>query len=114
MTLYSYKIMIVFREIIFTITFILLSASAFSQRNILHTPPLKQAGRLSFVLSSVNVPFSLSSEAQKRFPMCVESKVDYPAFFCRMELKSVDRFHIWVKFHAGDYDRYMRVIGDHR
>ena len=32
----------------------------------------------------------------------------YTAFFCKMELKAVDYFGIWIKVHAGDYDAYTK------
>jgi hypothetical protein len=32
----------------------------------------------------------------------------YTAFFCKMELKSVDYFGIWIKVHAGNYEEYTR------
>jgi hypothetical protein len=68
----------------------------------------------SFVLSSVNVPFSLAAERTLHVPDVPYNKVDYPAFFCRLELRSVNRFHIRIKFHAGDYDRYMHISSDYR
>jgi hypothetical protein len=35
----------------------------------------------------------------------IEKTVCY-AFFCKMELKNRERFHIWIKIHAGQYDYY--------
>jgi hypothetical protein len=39
-------------------------------------------------------------------PLVFKSPVHYDAFFCRMEQHSADRLKVWVKIHAGDYDRY--------
>jgi hypothetical protein len=35
-----------------------------------------------------------------------DSSVHYTAFFCKMEVRNLERYHVWIKFHAGDYDRY--------
>jgi hypothetical protein len=32
----------------------------------------------------------------------------YTAFFCKMELKTIDYFGIYIKVHAGDYDAYTK------
>jgi hypothetical protein len=32
----------------------------------------------------------------------------YTAFFCKMELKAVHYFGIYIKVHAGDYDTYTK------
>ncbi len=34
----------------------------------------------------------------------------YTAFFCKMELKTVDYFGIWIKVHAGNYEEYTKDI----
>lgn len=39
-------------------------------------------------------------------PLAKLTNFHYTAFFCKMELKALDRFGIWVKVHAGDYDGY--------
>jgi len=39
-------------------------------------------------------------------PVAKLTNFNYTAFFCKMELKALDRFGIWVKVHAGDYDGY--------
>ncbi len=39
-------------------------------------------------------------------PRPILTNFHYSAFFCKMELKALDRFGIWVKVHAGDYDGY--------
>lgn len=42
-------------------------------------------------------------------PFPIDSKVHYDAFFCRMELRNRERFHIWIKVHAGQYDSYIHA-----
>ncbi|CAN5562149.1 hypothetical protein BH10BAC1_BH10BAC1_02570 [soil metagenome] len=32
--------------------------------------------------------------------------VKFPAFFCQMELKSMYKYNVWIKIHAGEYDKY--------
>jgi len=45
--------------------------------------------------------------------MAIDPVVHYPAFFCRMELRSVSQLGIWIKLHAGDYDAYSRSASAH-
>jgi hypothetical protein len=39
----------------------------------------------------------------------IDNRVHYDAFFCKMELKNRERFHIWIKVHAGQYDNYIHA-----
>lgn len=43
-------------------------------------------------------------------PGTFDPVVHYPAFFCRMELKSVTHLGVRIKVHAGDYDNYSRPL----
>ncbi len=36
--------------------------------------------------------------------------VYYNSFFCKMEVQNLKRYHVWIKFHAGDYDKYSREV----
>ncbi len=36
------------------------------------------------------------------------SGVHYNSFFCKMEVRNLERYHIGIKFHAGDYDSYSK------
>lgn len=38
----------------------------------------------------------------------IDNTLHYNAFFCTMELMNRERFHIWIKLHAGRYDEYTR------
>ena len=53
------------------------------------------------MLTNAQNPFENSS-------FHLPQSVKFPAFFCQMELKSVDRFNFWIKVHAGDYDKYSK------
>jgi hypothetical protein len=37
-----------------------------------------------------------------------DHNVEYPAFFCKMELNMREHCNVWIKLHAGDYDIYNR------
>ncbi len=88
-----------------------------------------QTGALKFKalqFNTVNIPFPFSGNlknsasadvisffSETHAPAMVDPVVHYPAFFCRMELKSVDQLGIWIKIHAGDYDTYSRCNSTH-
>lgn len=38
----------------------------------------------------------------------IKSAIKYESFFCNMEIKNLQRFNLWIKFHAGDYDNYTK------
>ena len=67
--------------------------------------------RPAFILPVIGVDRSLLTNPQKHFENTnfhLPQSVKFPAFFCRMELKSVDHCNFWIKVHAGDYDKYSQ------
>ena len=55
--------------------------------------------------------FSLlnTTSAGYKLPQNVfDNQVHYTAFFCKMEVKNRERYNIWLKLHAGDYDNYSK------
>lgn len=39
----------------------------------------------------------------------IPNNFHYTAFFCKMELKAMNHFGIWIKVHVGDYDNYSKT-----
>lgn len=61
------------------------------------------------LLSAVKpAPPSLPGGPERAASKPFGSYVHYDAFFCRMERHTLARTGVWVKIHAGDYDRYTR------
>jgi hypothetical protein len=83
---------------------IIISSLSYGQQRIIKTIPS------DFHFSSGTGLYSPSLNPQKYSITPFEKKVSYPAFFCRLELKAVDHLHVWVKFHAGEYDSYADAI----
>ena len=44
------------------------------------------------------------------FSVIYKSPVHYTAFFCKMEVKSMNSLGIMIKVHAGDYDNYSGEV----
>ena len=83
-------------------------SAAFAQSGLLQPKPLKFPAPAYNVQAVVPAgPFSFSKSGAHS-PAAFDPAVHYPAFFCRMELKSVSRLGIRIKVHAGDYDAYSR------
>ena len=73
--------------------------------------PLKFGKTAHFGLNrtiAVPAPVLTFKATEEHAPAAFDPEVHYPAFFCRMELKAVKHFGVWIKVHAGDYDRYSR------
>ena len=73
---------------------------------------------LSNNLSAVLFPsstFSLANTAPSRYNLpltVIDKQVHYTAFFCKLEVKNLERYNIWLKLHAGDYDNYSKPYND--
>jgi hypothetical protein len=83
----------------------------FAQTPVLKFQPLNfsPAKQFHFMNSAAANPnLVLSSPNPDHLPASFDPAIHFPAFFCRMELKAVEHFGIWIKVHAGDYDRYSR------
>lgn len=44
------------------------------------------------------------------FSVIYKSPVHYTAFFCKMEVNSMNSLGIMIKLHAGDYDNYSGEV----
>ncbi len=44
------------------------------------------------------------------FSVIYKSPVHYTAFFCKMEVKTMNSLGIMIKVHAGDYDNYSGEV----
>lgn len=65
-------------------------------------------------LGSSPVVFKSFSQYSPTFTLSIfKSPVHHTAFFCKMEMKAVNRLGIWVKIHAGDYDTYTGISGNY-
>ncbi len=65
---------------------------------------------LNFSFSSLLNLNNLNHTPENKFVLsAIAPSVKYDAFFCKMELKNREHFHIWIKVHAGDYDQYMHI-----
>lgn len=53
-----------------------------------------------------------SSISSSRLGYMPTGQVRYGTFFCDMELKSVKKFGVMIKIHAGEYDKYMERSND--
>lgn len=87
------------------------ASNSFGQTGKLQLPPLSfhKASIKHYSLFSVHAPSLIAvhrSVAQNVHSF--GSYVHYPAIFCQMEQKSVNRLGVMIQVHAGDYNSYSR------
>ncbi len=77
-------------------------------------PLLFSSNNLSGVLFPPST-FLLANPASSTYNLpltIIDKQVHYTAFFCKLEVKNLERYNIWLKLHAGDYDNYSKPYND--
>lgn len=96
-------------RILFAIFAFVISTAIFAQSDPLQPRALQFPSTPypnHFNTPSINTFSLITSGTHSLAP--IDPAVHYPAFFCRMELKTMNHLGIWIKVHAGDYDTYSR------
>ncbi|MGZ4035430.1 MAG: hypothetical protein ACXVPU_07690 [Bacteroidia bacterium] len=105
------------KKILFLLLFnsLLFIGQAKAQKNTIFLPqgrffiPHKlQLPILPFSFAIKNNLLNSHSSYSKNTLYRFDSAVHYSAFFCKMELTIFEKSNVWLKFHAGDYDRYTK------
>lgn len=63
---------------------------------------------LPFPASAFSLANTASNNNNTPLPKEVNNQVGYTAFFCKLEVKNLQRYNVWIKFHAGEYDEYSK------
>lgn len=95
-----------------------ISSVSFAQTSILNLKTaifqLKRTESSFFIptsnIHSTSFKFTTPLQQENR-PLVFKSPTHYTAFFCKMELKTLNALGIMIKVHAGDYDGYIGGCG---
>ena len=98
------------REQILIVALFVTSCSMAQETKGIATPLLFGNNNVSGFLFPASA-FSLANTGFNKhtsFQNMVNKKVGYTAFFCKLEVKNLNRYNVWIKFHAGNYDEYSK------